>query len=93
MSKLDKNYNWNGNYELLRDFKKKRFKVSDLDYPEYFYIFINEDNTLRYTIIDDNFGTPCLANTMNVSHAIKLRENSMKILNDLEIDGCIRKIK
>lgn len=92
MSELNKNYNWNGEYELLRDFKMKRFKVSDLKYPEYFHIFINEDNTLRYTIIDENFGMPCLANTMNVPHAIKLRNNCIKILNDLELDGCIKKI-
>lgn len=93
MSKLDKNYNWNGEYELLRNFKRRRFEVSDLKYPEYFHIFINEDNTLRYTIIDENFGMPCLANTMDVPHAIKLRNNCIKILNDLELDGCIKKIK
>ena len=93
MSKLDKNYNWNGEYELLRNFKRRRFEVSDLKYPEYFHIFINEDNTLRYTIIDENFGMPCLANTMDVQQAIKLRNNCIKILNDLELDGCIKKIK
>ena len=92
MSKLENNYNWNGEYVLLKKLKEHRFKISNLDYPEYFYIFINDDNTLRYTIIDDKFGMPSLANTMDAPHAVNLRKNSIYILDNLVYEGFIEKI-
>ena len=92
MSKLDKNYNWNGEYILLKPLEQKRFKISNLNYPEYLYIFINDDKTIRYTIIDDKFGMPSLANTSNTTHALELRDNSAYILNHLVYKEFIEKI-
>lgn len=93
MSKLEKNYNWNGEYRLISKLEKTRFKVSDKKYPEYFYIFIEDNNTLRYTIIDDNFGMPALANTMDTEHSLKLRAEAIHILDELEKLNIIEKIE
>lgn len=93
MSKLDRMYNWNGEYKLLKDLEDKIYKVSNLDYPEFFYIFTNnEDDTIRYSIIDENFGMPCLANTENTEHALELRTKSIEVLDYLELKGYIEKI-
>lgn len=90
MSELDSMYNWNGTYKLLKKLDKSSFKVGD-NYPEIFFIFEDEE-TIRYTIIDDNFGMPSPANNSNVPYALKLRRRSITILNQLEIDGFIKKL-
>ena len=92
MSKLKNKYNWNGEYILLKELEETRFKISNLDYSESLYIFINDDNTIRYTIIDDSFGMPSPANTSDTPHAIELRDNSIYILNRLVYKGFLEKI-
>lgn len=92
MSKLEINYNWFGEYKLLKKLDITRFKISDLQYPEYLYIFTNDDNTIRYTIIDDNFGMPSPGNTSDTSHAIKLRRKCVDILSNLEENGYISSV-
>lgn len=94
MSKLNKLYNWNGDYELLKEIEKeKRWRNVGDGYPEIFFIFYDEDKEIRYTIIDDNFGFPSLANELNTPYAIKLRKRSIQVLDELEKQGYIKKIK
>lgn len=90
MSKLDSMYNWNGNYKLLKNLEQSSFRVGD-NYPEIFFIF-QEDNFIRYTIIDDNFGMPSLANNTDFPYSLKLRKRCIDILNKLEEDGFIQSI-
>lgn len=92
MSQLNKLYNWNGRYELIKEIEKRWFNVGD-GYPEIFFIFYEENNKIRYTIIDDNFGMPSLANNLNTPYAKKLRQRSIEILDELEQQGYIKKIK
>lgn len=92
MSKLEHNYNWNGEYILLKKLEKRRFKISDLSYSESFYIFIEDDNKLRYSILDDNFGMPSLANTMDTEHSLTLRARCIAILDELVKDKFIQKV-
>lgn len=89
---MEKMYNWNGEYKLLKPLECSRFKVSDLKYPEYFYIFENEDETIRYSIIDEEFGYPALANNHEGEHGKKLRKESVQVLNMLESEGYIKKL-
>lgn len=94
MSKLDKLYNWNGQYKLLKKIEREKTwrNVGD-GYPEIFFVFCDENNNVNYTIIDDNFGYPALANELNTPYAIKLRKRSIKMLDELEQQGYIKKIK
>ena len=92
MSQLDKMYNWNGNYKIKRELVERRYKVSELKYPEYLHIFLNEDNTIRYSIIDEHFGYPALANTHEGKHSIELRAKVVEVLDSLEKEGYIEKI-
>ena len=96
MSALAEMYNWNGDYKLNKELKNRRYKVSDLDYPEYLHIFIDEyDNCekyIRYSVFDEKFGYPALANTHNGEHSIKIRARVVDILNKLEVEGYIEKI-
>lgn len=90
MSCLESMYNWNGKYKLLKKLETKSFKVGD-KYPEIFFIF-EDGEFIRYSIIDDNFGMPSLANNTDTPYAIKLRDRSVEILNRLEKEGFISKI-
>ena len=103
---LDKMHNWNGEYRLLKEIEQVNFKISNSKYIESFYILVDcnsEDSEcfsvcsypnklIKYTIIDELFGMPSLANTENTNHAIKLRQKSIKILDKLESEGFIEKI-
>jgi hypothetical protein len=92
MSALDKNYNWNGNYKLKKELKETVFKVTNLKYPEKLYLFVQDDNTIDYAVIDEYFGMPALANTHDGEYSIEVRKNVVDILNKLEEDGYIEKI-
>lgn len=92
MNALSNMYNWNGTYKLKKDLAKNRFKVSDLDYPEYLNIFVDEDKYIRYSVIDEKFGYPALANTHNGEFSKKVRRKVVEILDELELGGYIEKI-
>lgn len=92
MSQLDKMYNWNGDYKINRELPERRYKVSDLEYPEYLHISLNEDNTIRYSIIDEYFGHPALANTHEGEYSKELRARVIEILDNLEKESYIEKI-
>ena len=92
MNKLEEMYNWNGIYKAEKSIDKLRFKVSDTDYPEYLNIFIEDNGNIRYSIIDEKFGFPALANTHNGDYSIKARAKAIKILDTLEKEGFISKI-
>lgn len=83
-------YHFNKEYKLLKEIpRQKTFcKVGD-NYPEFLYISTNKSN-VEYVIIDDNFGMPSPANTMDTPYAIKLRKRSFKILKELENEGYIQ---
>lgn len=83
-------YLFDKEYKLLKEIpRQKTFcKVGD-NYPEYLYI-CTEENKIEYTIIDDNFGMPSPANTMDTPYAIKLRKRSFEILKELEDEGYIQ---
>lgn len=90
MSNEKKLYLFDKEYELLKEIPKGKtfYKVGD-KYPEYLYIFTKK-KSVEYTIIDDNFGMPSPANTMNTSYAVKLRKRSLEILSKLESEGYIK---
>lgn len=86
-------YNWNGDYEVIKPIENhKRMQVVGDNYPEIFWIY-EEKGLLEYCIMDDNFGMPSLANNSNTPYAKKLRQRSIKILDELEQQGYIKKIK
>lgn len=89
MSNKKELYHFIKEYRLLKEIpRQKAFcKVGD-NYPEFLYIYTNERN-VEYTIIDNNFGIPSPANTMDTPYAIKLRKRSFKILKELEDKGYI----
>lgn len=92
MSSLLEMYNWNGNYKLKKNLPQKIYKINNLKYPEYFHIFIEDNGHIRYSIIDEKFGYPALANTHNGEYSIKMRAKVVEILNKLESEGYIEKI-
>lgn len=95
MSKLDEMYNWNGNYKLKKELKITRYKISDLKYPEYLYLFVkiddNGDKYIKYSVFDDNFGYPALCNVHKGDYSKKVRAKVVDILNELELNGYIEK--
>lgn len=92
MSKLDKNYNWNGRYKVVKELEKRRYSLSGKG-PEALYLFKEDNDFIRYAIIDDNFGMPALANTSDSEYSKQLRLEVVDILNNLVNDGFIEKCK
>lgn len=92
MSALNEMYNWNGIYKLKKDFEPKRYKVSDLDYPEYLHIMMDKDDYIIYTVFDEKFGYPALCNTHKGEYSVKVRGFVVEILDKLESEGYIEKV-